>query len=134
MSESIMVRLADAGMTTADPTEDIRGRQVVDKDGEEVGKIDALLIDEDERRVRFLEIGSGGFLGIGEEKVLVPVDAVTHVDDDRVHIDRDRTQVAGGPDYDPELTYQRDYYSGVYGYYGFGPYWAPGYVYPRMPY
>jgi len=32
-----------------------------DKDGRDLGTIEGLLIDEAERKVRFMEVGSGGF-------------------------------------------------------------------------
>jgi hypothetical protein len=37
------------------------------------------------------------------------------------------------PDYDPDLAHD-DYFSDLYGWWGVGPYWAPGYIYPRYPY
>lgn len=127
-----LVRLAETDLTLADGAEDVRGRAVVDRDGEELGEVEGLLIDPDERRVRFLELGAGGFLGIGKKTLLVPVEAVTAVDD-KVHIDKDREHVAGGPVYDPELKVERDYFEDIYGYYGFPPYWLPGSLPPRFP-
>lgn len=130
-----LVRLGDTGLTLADPDQDVRGRTVVDRNGDEVGACQHLIIDEQERRVRFLEIGSGGFLGIGKEKRLVPVDAVTNVDD-KIHIDHDREHVASGPGYDPELTpvpLQPDI-EDIYGYYGYMPHWGPDYTYPGFPF
>jgi hypothetical protein len=47
--------------------------------------------------VRFLEVGAGGFLGIGEKHFLVPVEAVTQVTEDRVTIEPERTQKVEGP-------------------------------------
>lgn len=132
--EAALVRLKDTDLTPADPRDDVRGRKVVDREGDEVGKVDGILIDEKDKRVRFLEVGSGGFLGIGEEKRLIPVDAVTRVDDDRVHVDTTRGHIAGGPGYDPELERNPAYYGDLYGYYGYPPYWGPGYVYPPYPY
>ncbi|MCC3765100.1 PRC-barrel domain-containing protein [Glycomyces sp. TRM65418] len=131
-----LVRLGDSDLTVANEAEDIRGRKVIDKNGDETGSVDGLLIDEPERKVRFLEIGSGGFLGLGKKQVLVPVDAVTRIDDEHVYINRDREEVASGPGYDPELMPEPDrpYYEGVYGYYGFMPYWGTGYRYPGYPY
>lgn len=128
-----LIRLGDAGLTV--PREqDIRGLEVVDREGESLGDVDELLVDEQEHQVRFLEVGSGGFLGIGQEKRLIPVDAVARIDE-RVHVSTTRTQVAGSPVYDPEVAQAApgDYYGGLYGYYGYGPYWGAGYVYPGMP-
>lgn len=128
-----LVRLADTDLTLADPADDVRGKAVVDRGGDEVGAVEDLVIDEEERRVRLLQVGSGGFLGIGRQKVLVPVDAVTSVDD-VVHIDQDRAHVARGPGYDPDLTLQRDIVAGLYDYYGLMPYWSVGYRDPGFPF
>ena len=129
-----LVRLGETDLTVKDPAEDIRGRAVVDRAGEEIGQIDALLIDEPEANVRFLEVASGGFLGIGEDKRLIPVDAITRIDANQVHIDVTREHVAGAPAYDPALTTDNRYYGDLYGYYGYAPYWGPGYVYPGFPF
>ena len=126
--------LSQSDLTVADSAEDIRGRQVLDLGGNEVGSVEDLIIDREQGKVRFLQLGAGGFLGIGEDKFLVPVDAVTRVEDDAVHIDKTREHVAGGPKYEPDLVADMDYYGGVYGYYGYGPFWAPGYAYPPYPY
>jgi sporulation protein YlmC with PRC-barrel domain len=107
---------------------------VVDNAGEEIGEIEDLMIDDQESKVRFLQVGSGGFLGLGEKKVLIPVDAITRIDEDHVHIDRTREHVAGGPDYDPSLVRDEGYWADTYAYYGYGPFWAAGYAYPAYPY
>jgi sporulation protein YlmC with PRC-barrel domain len=121
-SAHTLVRLADVALQLADPADDVRERKVVDRNGDEVGKVDGLIIDETERRVRFLEVGSGGFLGLGEQKQLVPVEAITRVDPDAVHISSERTHVAGGPAYDPDIEPERQYYEDVYGYYDYPPF------------
>lgn len=130
-----LVKLGDTDLTVADPAEDIRGRMVLDRAGDEIGKVDALFIDDQETKVRFLEVSSGGFLGIGSDKVLIPVDAITRIDE-HVHIDQTRQHVAGAPKYDPSLAadYDTDYWGGAYGYYGYTPYWGPGYIYPAYPF
>lgn len=130
-----LVRLSDTGLTLADPEADIRGTTVVDRDGEEVGTVDDLFIDEAERRMRFLEIGSGGFLGIGKEKRLIPVDAVTEIDE-HIHINQERSLIAAGPGYDPELKPipERPDIEEIYGHYGVIPFWGAGYIYPVYPF
>ena len=126
-------RLGDTDLTVARPEEDIRGRKVVDRQGEEVGKVDDLLIDDRENKVRFLQVASGGILGMGKDKSMIPVDAIQGMDEDTVHLDKTRADVASAPAYDPELASDRDYWGGVYGYYGYAPFWAGGYVYPAYP-
>ncbi|GAB3764569.1 PRC-barrel domain-containing protein [Microlunatus parietis] len=130
-----LVRLKDTDLVVGDDQVDVRGMDVVDRSGAEVGDVDGLLVDEAERKVRFLQVGSGGFLGLGEKKQLIPVEAIVEVGDGRVKIDQDREQVAGAPVYDPDLVPapQPDYYEGVYGYYGYAPFWTPGYTYQGYP-
>lgn len=125
--------LGDRDLTVAQDDIDIRGRSVVDRSGEDVGTVDALLIDDQESKVRFLRVASGGFLGIGEKTFLIPVDAITRITEDTVTIDQEREHLAGAPAYDPDVVPTTDYYTGVYGYYGYAPYWSPGYVYPMYP-
>ncbi|WP_309128191.1 PRC-barrel domain-containing protein [Microbacterium sp.] len=128
-----LVPLQDTDRTVAED-DDIRGRTVRDADGEDVGKVEGLLIDTTENKVRFLVVASGGFLGLGEHKSYIPVDAVTGVDDDEVRVDQSREHLAGAPGYDPELINDREYNESVLGYYGYTPFWAAGYVYPAFPY
>jgi sporulation protein YlmC with PRC-barrel domain len=126
-------KLADTNLTFADPAEDVRGRKVLDKVGEELGTVDDLLIDDRDRKVRFLQVAAGGFLGLGETTFLVPVDAVMRLSGEAVHIDQMCEQVKGAPRYDPTLASERDW-TDLYRHYGYMPYWGPGYVYPPYPY
>jgi sporulation protein YlmC with PRC-barrel domain len=127
-------KLGDSNLTVADPNEDVRGRRVLDQNGDEVGEIEGLIIDSIEHKVRFLQVGSGGFLGLGEKMVLIPVDAITRIGTDRIFINQTREHVARAPRYDPDLAADRDYWGGVYGHYGYKPHWEQGYVYPLYPY
>jgi CBS domain-containing protein/sporulation protein YlmC with PRC-barrel domain len=128
-----LVRLSDTNLTLADPAEDIRGLEAVDMAGEQLGTVDDLFIDEQERKVRFLEVSSGGFLRLGATKFLLPVDAIARIADDVVHINQSRERVAGSPQYDPTLVEER-YVSNVYSHYGYPPYWGDDYHYPPYPY
>lgn len=128
-----LVKLGETDLTVEDPKDDVRGRKVFDRDGEELGKVHGLLVDDQHKKVRFLEVSGGGFLGIGDHTVLIPVDAVTKIDDDHVHVDQTKSHVAGGQAYDPELAKDPNYWLGYYGYYGVSPYWTAGYVYPGYP-
>ena len=127
-----LVKLSDSDLTVATVEDDIRGRALKDNAGEDLGEIDDLLIDPDERNVRFLVVASGGFLGLGEQKSFIPVDAVTRIDDEVVTVNLAREQVAGAPPYDPDLTDEPNYLENTYGYYGFMPFWGAGYTYPVL--
>jgi sporulation protein YlmC with PRC-barrel domain len=125
--------MRDEHLTTRDRSEDIRSRKVVDAAGQDIGKVEGLLIDEQDEKVRFLRVASGGFLGMGRSKVLIPVEAITRITHDTVHIDQTRERIAGAPEYNPDLVDDR-YYENLYGYYNYQPFWGAGYVYPLYPY
>jgi hypothetical protein len=115
-------RLRDTDQTVSSSDEDIRGRMAKDKDGRDLGQIESLLIDDDEHKVRFMEVGSGGFLGLGESKSLIPVEAITRVTPDAVYIGHTLQHVAGAPRYDPELVpTELEYFFNLFPYYGYPP-------------
>jgi len=57
--------LGDRGQTVDGAANDVRGRQVKDNNGDGVGKLADLLVDDQEDKVRFLLVEHGGFLGFG---------------------------------------------------------------------
>jgi sporulation protein YlmC with PRC-barrel domain len=128
-----LVKLGDTDLTVADRSEDVRGYKVFDSAGEELGKVSNLIIDEAQAKVRFLEVTGGGFLGIGDHTVLVPVDAVTRISDEKVYVNQTREHVAGGPRYDPALAVEESFWTSNYEHYGVAPYWSTGYTYPSYP-
>ena len=128
-----LVQLGDSDLTLTHTAEDVRGRKVVDAHGQELGQVDDLLIDERERKVRFLRVSSGGFLGLGATKFLIPVEAIARVRADAVHIDQTADRVTAGPAYEPDLV-DDQFVESLYDHYGYSPYWAEGYTYPPYPF
>jgi len=128
-----LLKLSDTEMTLASAAEDIRGRKVVDAIGEDVGDVDDLMIDDTEKKVRFIRVASGGFLGIGAQKFLIPVDAIKQIKDDKVIVSHDRQTISRSPAYDPDVV-DEHYYDNLYGHYGYSPFWGAGYVYPGYPF
>jgi sporulation protein YlmC with PRC-barrel domain len=128
-------KLKDTGLELDDDTQDIRNRKVVDAHDQDLGHVSALFIDRRERKVRMVEIRTGGFLGIGDRHVLLPVDAITRVGKSDVHVNQTRERIIASPAYDPKLTETptREYWEPYYGYYGLLPYWNAEYMYPHFP-
>jgi len=122
--------LGDRGQTVDKSADDVRGREVKDKDGNGIGKIADLLVDDREEKVRFLLVEHGGFLGFGQTKSLIPVDAITKITEDHVYVDQTREHIAAAPGYAPDLVDDRTYHTSIYGYYGYTPFWGGGYMYP----
>ncbi|MFE4229210.1 PRC-barrel domain-containing protein [Arthrobacter sp. NPDC056886] len=127
-----LVRLSDTYEVTLDPDADIRGRKVVDSTGEDLGKVNDLLVDLTTNKVRALVVGHGHLFT--KTTSAIPVDAVARITADEVVIDRDKDKIGAAPAYDPTLVYDEAYYVDVYGYYGYSPYWYDEYVYPAYPY
>jgi sporulation protein YlmC with PRC-barrel domain len=83
------------------------GKKVVDKDGRKVGEIDDLVRDSKDQKIAAV-IGVGGFLGIGEKKVAVPLadlQRATNADDAFV-IGRTEDELKAMPKYADD-QYQR---------------------------
>jgi sporulation protein YlmC with PRC-barrel domain len=130
-----LLRLDDTGLTLDDERQDIRGSKLIDQHGEEIGHVSNLFIDAGERKVRMLEVRAGGFLGLGDKHFLLPVDAITSVARDVVHVNETRERIVHSPVYNPHLVEAptREYWEPFYGYYGLSPYWGNGYLYPGFP-
>jgi sporulation protein YlmC with PRC-barrel domain len=122
--------LGDRGQTVDGSANDVRGRKVKDSNGDGIGKVADLLVDDQEGKVRFLLVEHGGFLGFGETKSLIPVDAITKVTEYDVDVDQSRERVAAAPGYTPDLVDNRPFHASVYTSYGYRPYWGEDYTYP----
>ncbi len=122
--------LGDRGQTVDGSANDVRGREVKDNNGDGIGKVADLLVDEGEGKVRFLLVEHGGFLGFGETRTLIPVDVITKITEDAVFVDQSRERVAAAPGYTPDLVDDRPYQASIYGHYGYTPFWGGGYMYP----
>jgi sporulation protein YlmC with PRC-barrel domain len=132
MDNHRLVKLSDTDETIKLGDEDVRRHLVKDKNGDDIGKVDDLLVDLTENKVRFLVVESGGFLGMGEKKSFIPIDAISRITKDEVHLGQSGERVAGAPPYDPDLINNRDYHLNSYSYYGYAPYWSGGYMYPNL--
>lgn len=120
-TKSGLTRLSDSNLILKDNTQDVYGYDVFDEEGEQIGRVEDLYADEVERKVRFVEVAAGGFLGIGEKHFLIPVEAITKVGKESLTVDQSRQKVVDSPPLDtsvvPQASYQRD----IYDYYGYGP-------------
>lgn len=126
--QNCMVALGDSDLVLVNKEDDVRGMSVLDPNGRRVGQVDEIVVDEEARRARLLVVTSGGILGMGEDRRLVPVEAIARVSDD-VHLHHTHDDVKHGAQYDPTLADQPDY-AGAYDYYGYIPFWQVGYTTP----
>jgi|GEM_PF-4342158 len=54
-----------------------------------------------------LDIGGGGFLGIGDQHFLLPVESMTKVDDHNVRVGETGGRETNSPKYDPKRSSHR---------------------------
>jgi sporulation protein YlmC with PRC-barrel domain len=113
------VKLSDSDLRLKDPEQDVRGLEVYERGGDQIGSVEDLYVDQQERKVRLLEVGAGGFLGMGEQHFLIPAEVVASVGEDGVTIDHSREKVAGSPPYDPDVVPEANYQRALYDYYGY---------------
>jgi sporulation protein YlmC with PRC-barrel domain len=58
------------------PATKLLGENVLDKKGDRLGKVEDLAIDFEQGRVRYAILSFGGFLGMGEKRFAVPIQAL----------------------------------------------------------
>lgn len=124
-----LVRLSEADLRLSQPSDDIRGRIVVDKARYGIGTVEDLLIDPITRRVRLMIVRGSDIL-LGEKDPLIPIDAIRRGDDQYVYLGKSHESVAEAPGFDPVRAMDPHYLAAVYDWYGSLPYWHPQYVYP----
>jgi sporulation protein YlmC with PRC-barrel domain len=118
--------LGESRFAFANPYQDVRGWMVRDGDGNDLGHLEDVLIDETAEKVRFLKVGHGGILGFGESHSFIPIEEVVALNDGQITIETSAQKVAGAPRFDPELVDKdRRPVEDVYSYYGYQPPWAP---------
>ncbi len=106
----------------------IKSDKVVNRAGEDLGKIEELMIDLENGRMGYVVLSFGGFLGMGDKLFAIPWQALSL----RVHehaflldIPKDVLQKAEGFDKD-KWPLTREGLSSTYAYYGYQPYWQTG--------
>lgn len=107
----------------------INGTDVVNRDGENLGHIEDMMIDLSTGRILYTVLSFGGFLGIGNKLFAVPFESFT-IDkkNEKFVLDYDKDFLENAPGFDkdnwPE-TNNVDFNTEVYSYYSVDPYWSP---------
>jgi len=103
----------------------LKGDKVVNRDGEDLGKIEEFMIDLQDGRVAYAAISFGGFLGMGDKLFAFPWQAIqlrVHEHAFLLDIPKETLKEAEGFDKGRwPLTYNE--LLRTYTYYGYHPYW-----------
>jgi hypothetical protein len=91
-----LVRLA-RHQHPAPPHRELRKKGVVDSGSRHIGHVENLYVEEDSRRLRFVDVVTGGFLGLGRMHCLVPVEAITEQDPGSITLGVDQRSLESAP-------------------------------------
>ena len=105
----------------------LEGDAVRNLGGENLGKIDEIMIDIPSGRVAYAVLSFGGVLGIGDKLFAVPWNILKVDEDEKCFIlDVDKTVLENAPGFDkndwPDMS-DTTWGSEIYGYYHAKPYW-----------
>lgn len=108
----MLVKMSDSGFGVNSRESDIRRLGVYNRNGEQIGSVEDFYVDTQEREVRFLEVGAGGFMGLGEKRFLIPVEAVTNFREGGVTVSESSEEISESPPFDTKIipldAYERD--------------------------
>ncbi|HEY7773079.1 MAG TPA: PRC-barrel domain-containing protein [Marinagarivorans sp.] len=101
---------------------------VVDAEGEKIGKIKDVMIDWAEGRVGYVVLAFGGIMGLGEKLFAIPVDQFLFRGEDRkelvLNVSKEHLKAAPGFNSDdwPEFS-DAEFTNSVYRHYSAAAYW-----------
>jgi len=127
---------ANANIKKSDPDNKFRrvmsastltGDRVRNQAGEDLGKVDDIMIDVPTGRIAYAVLSFGGFLGMGDKLFAIPWSSFTLDEDEKcfiLNIDKATLENAPGFDKDnwPDMA-EPSFRSQIYDYYGAKPYW-----------
>jgi sporulation protein YlmC with PRC-barrel domain len=105
----------------------LAGNHVRNPAGEDLGKVEEIMLDVPTGRVAYAVLSFGGFLGMGNKLFALPWDALT-LDEDKkefvLNVDKQKLENAPGFDKDnwPDMA-NITWGASIYTYYGKQPYW-----------
>lgn len=103
------------------------GDEVRNNQGDDLGKIEDLMVDVSSSRVAYAVLSFGGFMGIGDKLFAVPLEALKFDTDENCFVlDVDKQQLKNAPGFDkdnwPDMA-DPTWASSVHTYYHVDPYW-----------
>ncbi len=114
--------------------EHLNGTEVQNRQGENIGEIDKVLVDVKSGQIGFVTLKSGGVLGMGEERYIVPFNALQNDTTQRTEgalgmsqmrftLNKSKDQLKKVPEGDIEEALTQDQSRGIHEHYGVSPYW-----------
>jgi sporulation protein YlmC with PRC-barrel domain len=105
----------------------IVGCKVENAQGENLGKIESLMLDLQGGRIAYAVLSFGGFLGMGDKLFPVPMEALHfRASDEKVTLNVDKETLKNAPGYDRDTlpnANDQAWRSSIFTHYGYTPYW-----------
>jgi sporulation protein YlmC with PRC-barrel domain len=108
-------------------TTTLKGTRVQNLAGEDLGKIEELMIDLNNGRIAYAVLSFGGFLGMGDKFFAIPWESL-RIDTEKnvVILNVNKEMLESAPGFDKNNwpdTSEHAWLTDVYEYYGHDPYW-----------
>jgi sporulation protein YlmC with PRC-barrel domain len=114
-----LVNLNDTNVHLDEPWQDLRSHDVYDINDDQIGSVEDVYVDREQREARLLDVSAGGMLGIGKKHFLVPVEEVKRdVNEERITVEYPKEKVMESPEFDPDNGLKLDLQRAIYAYYG----------------
>jgi len=104
------------------------GDKVRNLGGEDLGKIEDIMLDVNESRIAYAVLSFGGFLGMGDKLFAIPWEALSVDTEEKCFVlDVPKARLEDAPGFDkdnwPNMA-DRSWGSEIHAHYGRQPYWA----------
>jgi hypothetical protein len=114
-------------MANVQGSKELVGVRVRNPAGEDLGKIEELMIDTGVGSIAYAVLSFGGILGIGDKLFAIPWEALTlDIEDGLFILNVDKERLKAAPGFDkshwPDFA-DRQFGAEIYGYYNYSPYW-----------
>src|SRR5699024_6538667 len=109
------------------------GTNIINRAGENLGAIKDIMIDPSSGSVAYVVVSLGGFLGIGDKLLAIPMEAF-QIDREREEfiMDVDKAKLEYAPGFDKDNSpnsADRQFLTDVHSYDGYKPYWEREHAY-----
>ena len=105
----------------------LQGDKVVNPQGEDLGDIEAIMLDVLNGRIAYAVLSFGGLLGMGDKLFAIPWDALKlDAEEQRFVLDIDKERLDEAPGFDKDhwpVMGDRQWATQVHSYYNSQPYW-----------
>ena len=108
-----LVKLDDFEGELEEHWQDVQGRKVIDKNGDEVGTVEELYIWEGPSTVHLISVSGD------ERNFLIPIHTVTNVDEEAVALEVGKGKVVDSPQFDLEDVPDPETRRAIFRFYGF---------------